>query len=124
MVHERVELRFQSPGEDGVRDDRARLDVPLVGSLGEVGRGDEGPVFIDDDALGVEAGPLLPLAGKGPRVVEDIRAMSPFLQQTRSHGLMSGACMGAVARISTDSRTSRSSPSFLSQRDRELQTKS
>ena len=72
MVHESVELCPQSPSEDAVGDDGARLDVPLVGGLREVGRGDEGPVVVDDDALGVEAGARLALGRQRPGVVEGL----------------------------------------------------
>ena len=52
--HERLELVAERAREGRVIDDDAGLDVPLLGGLGEVGRGDEGAAVVDDDALGVE----------------------------------------------------------------------
>ena len=54
MIYKRIELCPQSPGKDRVRDDGPRFNVSLVRRLGEIGRGDEGPVLVDDYALGME----------------------------------------------------------------------
>lgn len=52
---ERFELIAQAARHAGLADENPGLDVPLVGGLGEVCRGDEGLLVIDDDALGVQA---------------------------------------------------------------------
>ena len=69
---ERRELLLERPGEARVVDDDAGLDVPRVGRLGEVGRGDEGGVAVDDDALGVDDAPLVGLRRQGARVVVEL----------------------------------------------------
>ena len=61
VIHQGVELGLQGPRKDRVRDDGPCFDVSLVCSLGEVGRGDQGPVLVDDDAFGVEASTLVTL---------------------------------------------------------------
>jgi hypothetical protein len=50
-------LALEVRGEGRIVDQRADLDVAIVGALGEVGAGDEGAAAVDGEALGVQAGP-------------------------------------------------------------------
>lgn len=72
VIHKSVELGPKCPSENRVSDEDAGLDVPLVSGLGEIGRCDEGSVLVDDDALGMEAGPLFSFIAKRSGVVEDL----------------------------------------------------
>jgi hypothetical protein len=72
-LDEGVEVGGDLLGEAGVVVEQAGLDVALLASLGEVGGGEEDAAAIDEDDLGVLAGPTGRIRVEGARVVEELR---------------------------------------------------